>query len=152
MVNGKNTAYLKNFFEKEMSMKKILIVATVVILAAALFSCNKKTEAGGAAAAVSADSPGWKANAKKPVQFDWYIHFSWFSRQWGESRVSKYITAKTGVDIRFIVPAGNEAERLNAMIAGNALPDFITLGWWEGQIPMMIDAGMLEPLNKLAEQ
>jgi len=132
-------------------MKKILIVAAAVILAATIFSCSKK-EASSSAAAVSADVPGWKANANKPIQFDWYIHFSWFSRQWGESRVSKYITAKTGVDIRFIVPAGNEAERLNAMIAGNALPDFLTLGWWEGQIPMMIDAGMLEALNKLADQ
>jgi putative aldouronate transport system substrate-binding protein len=50
------------------------------------------------------------------------------------------------------VPAGNEEERLNAMIAGKVLPDFITIGFWAGQISMMIDAGMLEPLNKLAEE
>jgi putative aldouronate transport system substrate-binding protein len=66
--------------------------------------------------------------------------------------VSKYITAKTGVDVRFIVPAGSEDERLNAMIAGNVLPDILTLGFWAPQIPMMIEAGLLEPLNKLAEQ
>jgi len=131
--------------------KKSAILVLAVIFAAILCSCGGKKD-GASTASGSADIPGWKANANKPIQFDWYINFSWFSRQWGESRVSKYITAKTGVDVRFIVPAGNEAERLNAMIAGNALPDFITLGFWEGQIPMMIDAGMLEPLNKLAEQ
>ena len=130
----------------------ILVLAVTLVAALALVSCNKKQSGSSTARAVSADEPGWKQNANKPIQFDWYIHFNWFSRQWGDSRVSKYITAKTGVDVRFIVPAGNEAERLNTMIAGNALPDLITLGWWESQIPMMIDAGLLEPLNKLAEQ
>jgi len=132
--------------------KKSTILVFFVILTVILCSCVGKKSGTSSVVSGSADVPGWKANVIKPIQFDWYINFSWFSRQWGESRVSKYITAKTGVDVRFIVPAGNEAERLNAMIAGGALPDFITLGFWEGQIPMMIDADMLEPLNKLAEQ
>ena len=127
-----------------------LVLAVIVITTLALASCKKSGESNTVPG--TADSPGWKLNAGKPIQFDWYIHFSWFSRQWGDSRVSKYITAKTGVDVRFIVPAGNEAERLNTMIAGNALPDLITLGWWEGQVNMMIDAGMVEALNKLADQ
>ena len=129
----------------------ILALVVSVMTAFALVSCKKATS-GSATAPGTADAPGWKLNANKPIQFDWYIHFSWFSRQWGESSVSKYITAKTGVNVRFVVPAGNEAERLNTMIAGNVLPDLITLGWWEGQIPQMVEAGMLEPLNKLAEQ
>jgi putative aldouronate transport system substrate-binding protein len=135
-------------------MKKVFILLMIITLAAAvvLVSCGGKKQTGGAIPGTSANEPGWKLNVGTPIQFDWYIHFNWFSRQWGESRVSKYITAKTGVDIRFIVPAGNESERLNAMIAGDALPDLLTLGWWEGQIPMMIDAGMLHALNKLAEQ
>ena len=120
------------------------------ILLVALGSCSKKEKS--LSSAGSSDVPGWTLNADQPIQFDWYLHFNWFSRQWGSSRVSKYITAKTGVDVRFIVPAGNEAERLNAMIAGNALPDLLTIGFWEGQIPMMIEAGLLEPLNKLAEE
>jgi putative aldouronate transport system substrate-binding protein len=134
-------------------MKKriTLVLAVIFITMLAVVSCKGK---GSSSSTVpgTADSPGWKLNADKPIQFDWYIHFNWFSRSWGDSRVSKYITAKTGVDIRFVVPAGNEAERLNTMIAGNVLPDLITLGWWEGQIPQMVEAGMLEPLNKLAEQ
>jgi len=135
-------------------MKKSWVLVLGLILAAAVLTgCGKKkTDFVAAKAASSAEVPGWKDNADKPIQFDWYIHFNWFSRQWGTSRVSKYITAKTGVDVRFIVPAGNEADRLNAMIAGGALPDLITLGWWEGQIPMMVDAELLEPLNKLAEK
>lgn len=98
------------------------------------------------------DEPGWKINADDPIRLDWYVNFSWYSRQWGESLVSKYVTEKTGVDIRFIVPAGNESERLNAMIAGDSLPDLLTIGWYEGQVQILIDSGMVEPLNKLAEQ
>ncbi|MDR3147774.1 MAG: extracellular solute-binding protein [Treponema sp.] len=135
-------------------MKKAALLLCV-LCAAFLSGCGGKKEAPAVPAETAvetADQPGWKLNASKPVQFDWYINFSWFPRQWGQSAVSKYITEQTGVDIRFIVPAGNEAEKLNSMIAGDSLPDFITLGWWEGQIGMMIDAGMVEPLNKLAEQ
>jgi putative aldouronate transport system substrate-binding protein len=138
-------------------MNKFPVAAALFFLALSLgctvTACGKQTGGASPTAVIgSADAPGWKANAATPVQFDWYINFSWFTRQWGQSKVSKYITEKTGVDIRFIVPAGNEAERLNAMIAGNTLPDLITLGWGEGQVPMMIDAGLVEPLNKLAEQ
>ncbi|MDR2536745.1 MAG: extracellular solute-binding protein [Treponema sp.] len=138
-------------------MKKLLVlVVGIAMLSPALFASggSQGSAQGTASSAVAgtADSPGWKLNASKPVKFQWYINFSWFSRQWGQSKVSKYITQKTGVDVEFIVPAGNEAERLNAMIAGNTLPDLITLGWWEGQVGLMIDAGLVEPLNVLAEQ
>ena len=134
-------------------MKKIKVVALGLAMAVAMtfVGCNKNKEVV-SSGKVSADQPGWKANAENPVQFDWYINFSWFARHWGDSKVSKYITEKTGVDVNFIVPAGNEAEKLNAMIAGDALPDLITLGWWEGQIPMMIDSGLLYSLDELAEQ
>lgn len=134
-------------------MKKIKVVALGLAMAVAMtfVGCNKNKEAV-SDGKVSAEQPGWKANAENPVKFDWYINFSWFARHWGDSKVSKYITEKTGVDVNFIVPAGNEAEKLNAMIAGDALPDLITLGWWEGQIPMMIDAGLLYSLDELAEQ
>ena len=136
-------------------MKKIRLAFAGFALVAALSlaGCGKseKSVASGGGAA-SADAPGWKASADKPVKFDWYINFSWFARHWGDSKVSKYITEKTGVDVNFIVPAGNELEKLNAMIAGDALPDLITLGWYEAQVPMMIDAGLVEPLDVLAEK
>ncbi len=129
---------------------KILVLGFAVATTFALIGCSKKNSMG--AKSGSGETPGWKTNVSSPVKFDWYINFSWFARHWGDSKVSKYITEKTGVDINFIVPAGNEAEKLNAMIAGDALPDLITLGWWEGQVPMMIDAGLVEPLDELAKK
>lgn len=137
-------------------MKKRLgttIATMLLILLVALTGCSKKAaETSTATVAGTEDVPGWKLNADKPITFDWYVNFSWFARQWGESAVTKYITEQTGVNVRFIVPAGNEAEKLNSMIAGDTLPDIITLGWYEGQVGMMTDSGLVVPLNKLAEQ
>ena len=135
-------------------MKAIFIACAIVCMSIPLICCggNGKSNTNGKTKAGSGEIAGWTLNKDKPVSFDWYINFSWFTRHWGDSLVSKYITEKTGVDINFIVPAGNEAEKLNAMIAGDALPDIITLGWWEGQVPMMIDAGLVEPLDELAKK
>ena len=135
-------------------MKKLKVAAFGLAVAAAMSfaGCGKNNKSSASNANVSADAPGWKANAENPVKLDWYINFSWFARHWGDSKVSKYITQKTGVDVNFVVPAGNEAEKLNAMIAGDALPDLITLGWWEGQIPMMIEADLLYSLDELADK
>ncbi len=134
--------------------RRVVLSTVMGIMAASLAftGCGKKETNVAAQANVDASVPGWKANADKPVKFDWYINFSWFARHWGDSQVSKYITEKTGVDINFVVPAGNEAEKLNTMIAGDALPDLITLGWWEGQVPMMIDQGLVYSLDELADK
>ncbi|MBU5670404.1 extracellular solute-binding protein [Paenibacillus brevis] len=103
------------------------------------------------AAKPSADEPGWKSDTS-PITFDWYLNFAWFPNKWGVDPTSQYVTKKTGVDINFIVPAGNENEKLNTLIASGKLPDFITLGWWEDGVKKMIEGGLVEPLNKLAEE
>jgi len=103
------------------------------------------------AATPSADEPGWKSDTS-PITFDWYLNFAWFPNKWGVDPTSQYVTKKTGVNINFIVPAGNENEKLNTLIASGKLPDFITLGWWEDGVKKMIEGGLVEPLNKLAEQ
>ncbi|MDA3808813.1 MAG: extracellular solute-binding protein [Spirochaetaceae bacterium] len=51
-----------------------------------------------------------------------------------------------------MVPAGNEAEKLNTLIAGDQLPDLITLGWWEGLANDMIDGEMVYALDELAKK
>ncbi len=99
----------------------------------------------------SGDEPGWKSDTS-PIKFDWYLNFAWFPNKWGVDPTSQYVTKKTGVDINFIVPAGNENEKLNSMIASGDLPDFITLGWWEEGVKKMVEGGLVEPLNKLAEE
>lgn len=116
----------------------------------ALVACGGAT--GGAGGNVSSDKAGWKDDTK-PIEFSWYVNFSWFATPWGKGDVvSKYVTEKTGVNINFVTPAGNEAEKMNTMIAGDQLPDFITLGWWEAQVNQMIDGKLVYALDELAKQ
>lgn len=135
-------------------MKKMIAAALAMgLIVSGAFAAGKQDAKGQASGTVNGtgSTPGWKLNKDTPITFDWYVNFSWFARQWGDSAVSKYITEKTGVNVRFVVPAGNEAEKLNSMIAGDTLPDIITLGWWESQVGMMIDAGLVLPLDELAQ-
>ncbi|OQX29642.1 MAG: ABC transporter substrate-binding protein [Spirochaeta sp. LUC14_002_19_P3] len=138
-------------------MKKILQLLFVVFLLTAAFV---PVFAGGGGddldlPAVSGEPldpnvPGWTLDTS-PVRFEWYLNFSWYRGIWGEDPVSRYVTEKTGVDIEFIIPAGNEADKLNTMIASGNLPDFVTIGWWEPQVKEIIAGGMVLPLDVLAK-
>ncbi len=90
--------------------------------------------------------------SEEPVELDWYVNFSWYNTTWGGNAVSDAITDKTGVTVNFISPEGSETETLDALIAGDKLPDLITLGWWETQLNVIIDRGLVYPLNELAQE
>ena len=98
------------------------------------------------------NEPGWKKDASDKVTLDWYINFSWYTTTWGRNLVSKEITKETGVDINFIVPTGNETDKLNSMIASDTLPDLVTLGWWDMQAQELPKKGLVYPLNELADK
>lgn len=149
-------------------MRKWLSLMLVLSLATTLAACTggSKQEPPAASASQSAeppassteaspspstDEPGWKSDTS-PITFDWYLNFAWFPNKWGVDPTSQYVTKKTGVNINFIVPAGNENEKLNAMIAANDLPDFITLGWWEEGVKKMVEGGLVESLTDLAKE
>ncbi|WP_273126549.1 extracellular solute-binding protein [Metabacillus sp. HB246100] len=141
--------------KKFLSKSVILVVITSLFLA--IFAgCSNGTKNETASSdekpktTLTEDEPGWKVDTS-PITFDWYINFSWFASKWGEDEVSKYVTDKTGVSINFISPAGNEAEKMNTMIASGKLPDFITIGWWEDAVKKMAEGELVLPLNELAE-
>lgn len=124
-------------------MKRLLPIALCLILLSNLTGCAQLHPA---------ESLSSETEADTVVQLDWYVNYNWFKTRWGGNAVSDAITAKTGVDIRFISPDGNESVTLNALIAGNNLPDLVTLGWWEPQLNEIIQGGMAYALNELADQ
>lgn len=135
-------------------MSRVLALAMVTMLSIGLLSGCKKTEQASApkeGTPLSADQPGWKEDTT-PITLDWYVNFSWFATKWGQDATSKYITKKTGVNVNYIVPAGNETEKLNTMLASGKLPDLITLGWWEDAVKKMIEGKMVLPLNELSKK
>jgi putative aldouronate transport system substrate-binding protein len=146
-------------------LSTLLALAMTAVLSVGMFSGCKKdpvvetpaptettTPAPGESAtpAPTEAEPGWKEDTS-PITFDWYINFSWFATKWDDP-TAKYVTEKTGVNINYIVPAGNEAEALNTMLASGSVPDLITLGWWEDAVKKMIEGDMVLPLNELADK
>jgi len=120
----------------------------VVLLLMTLCGCGTRQEATDGS---KTELTLCEQHANDAVTLDWYINYSWFTTPWGENAVSKKITEDTGISIRFITPKGNEKEKFNAMISSDSLPDLVTLGWWEPQVDMMIDKGMVYALNELAD-
>lgn len=125
-------------------MKRILSWILIVTFLFSLAGCASAHPAG----AVSEET---SEAAEERVTLNWYINYNWFHTPWGGNAVSQAISEKTGVDIRFVSPDGNESVTLDALISGNQLPDLITLGWWEPQLDEMIQSGMVYALNELAD-
>lgn len=149
---------------------KLMALAMIFIMVLSMAACGNKSKPSDAVATPDATKapgaedtatptksgsdgetvPGWQKNADDKVTLTWYINFSWFTTPWGENLISKTITKETGVNIEFVVPAGNEAEKLNSLIASDTLPDLVTLGWYEPQVKDIIADGMVYALDELA--
>lgn len=138
-------------------MKKLLALALCTVMITSLFTgCGGKEngssdELPAAKTEATAEEPGWKADTD-PITLDWYVNYSWFSSMWDTGAFSQYMEEKTGVKVNFIVPSGSEAEKLNTMIAGGTLPDVITLEASDPAVVEMVQAGLLYPLNDLADK
>ena len=133
-------------------MKRIALVFVCLLAAVAVFaSGTQQTGTAAAAAAVDPDVPGWTADTS-PVTLEWYVHLNWYNNDWGQYEMSRVIEDKTGVRLNFIIPAGNENEKLNTIIASGDIPDIVSIGWWENGFRQMMEGGLLAPLEDLASQ
>ncbi|GIN69722.1 ABC transporter substrate-binding protein [Bacillus sp. J14TS2] len=145
----KSKRYLKSFYLLAMT----LLIAILMTACSSSKKENVEAEQPSSenATKLTENDPGWQED-NSPITFDWYINFSWFASKWGGDETSKYITDKTGVTLNIMAPAGNEAEKMNTMIASGKLPDFITLAWGEEAVKQMVEGELVLPLNDLAEQ
>ena len=102
---------------------------------------------------------GWQADPEGlewkedtwPIELGYYANFSWFSLDWNDATAER-VTAKTGVDLNFMKPVVDDGQKLNMMIAGNQLPDILTLDKNDAALKKMAEAGMLWPLDELIDQ
>ena len=91
----------------------------------------------------------WKEDTS-PIELGYYANFSWFSLDWNDATAER-VTAKTGVDLNFMKPVVDDGQKLN-MIAGNQLPDILTLDKNDAALKKMAEAGMLWSLDDLIDQ
>lgn len=119
-------------------MKKILCVCVLLFLTA----CQTTTSI----------IPESQNSDDFETTLTWYINFSWFNKSWGVDATSQYITAKTGVNVEYIIPSGDENEKLQSMISSGMMPDIVTLGYWEDLYSEMVDKNILAKLNELENE
>lgn len=102
-------------------------------------------------AAPSPDEAAWKLDTS-PVDLTWFVGASWYGRSWGESLASRYITEKTGVNVKIEVPSGDANEQMTLMMTSGKLPDVISMGSWETAVKKLWEGDHVYALNELAEQ
>ena len=163
-------------------MKKLLALILSLLIAVSLFGCAEKTDdatttgdsnpENTATPAAGTSSPEVKTTAStddvkenqlpivsEPLTLT-YFHYldgkvSATMASNEEIRCYQEMEKLTGIDIEWIhPPAGQEAEKLNLMIASYDLPDLIYTGWngVPGGPHAMIDNEVIIPLNEYIDQ
>lgn len=150
---------------KSNSVKQWMAVAMAVVLMLGLAACtgsgsNESTpspQPSGSSqppsgeASPNPDEPGWKLDTS-PVDLTWFVGANWYAHSWGESLASKYVTEKTGVNVKLEVPSGEANEQITLMMTSGKLPDLITLGSWENAVKKLWEGDHVYALNELADQ
>ena len=153
------------------SLKKaISLIVAVIFVISMMAGCgtpektttgseNSQTAAPGTTAAVTEETataapesagPAWQKDTS-PLKLDWYVNETWYSCPEG-NLAHELIKEQTGIDINFIVPVGDAKQKLNTMIASNSLPDLVTLGWYEQQVPQLETDDYVYALSDLADK
>lgn len=89
---------------------------------------------------------------EEPVTLTWYVNFSWFDKSWGEDVVSQYITEKTGINVKYVAPTGDESMFLQSLLSSNATADLITFEPWDPLYSNFLDQNVFAPLDILGEK
>ncbi len=90
---------------------------------------------------------------KEELTITWYVNDSSFTwSTYGSDRVSEVIKEKTGITINFISPVTDDNSMLSNMIAGNSLPDLISVQSWYQQCTQLAMQGYVYPMNDLMDK
>lgn len=100
---------------------------------------------------LNAEEPAWKLDTS-PVELTWFVGANWYAHTWGESLASKYVTEKTGVNVKLEVPSGEANEQVTLMMTSGKLPDLISMGSWETAVKKLWEGDHVYALNELADK
>ncbi|MBO9600316.1 MAG: extracellular solute-binding protein [Cohnella sp.] len=145
--------------------KPFLVLAMASALALSAVACSNNDNNNGnaqpsssqpaasqsAEATANANEAAWKLDTS-PVDLTWFVGASWYGRTWGDSLASKYVTEKTGVNVKIEVPSGDANEQLTLMMTSGKLPDLISMGSWETSVKKLWEGDHVYALNELADQ
>lgn len=150
---------------KRNRMKQSIIMALALIMVLSLAACtgsknnentptaqpSNSSQPPAGEATPNPEVPAWQLDTS-PVELSWFVGASWYPHSWGESLASKYVTEKTGVNIKLEVPSGEANEHITLMMTSGKLPDIITMGSWENAVKKLWEGDFVYALNELADQ
>ncbi|XID91456.1 extracellular solute-binding protein [Paenibacillaceae bacterium WGS1546] len=148
---------------KGIPVKKGLALVLALVLTLVLAACTRSdngeskpsasqpSETAAGEAASNPDEPAWQLDTS-PVDLTWFVGANWYGHTWGENLTSKYITEKTGVNVKIEVPSGEANEHITLMMTSGKLPDLISMGSWETAVKKLWEGDHVYALNELAEQ
>ncbi|RJX37106.1 extracellular solute-binding protein [Paenibacillus pinisoli] len=150
---------------KRNRMKQSIVMALALIMVLSLAACtgsknnenqptsqpSNSSQPPAGEATPNPEVPAWQLDTS-PVELSWFVGASWYPHSWGESLASKYVTEKTGVNIKLEVPSGEANEHITLMMTSGKLPDIITMGSWENAVKKLWEGDFVYALNELADQ
>jgi len=87
------------------------------------------------------------------MTINWYVDVSSWVMPTGKDEVSKYIKEKTGITVKFETPVADDGQKLTTMIAGNLLPDIISVPTSSSKIiASLAQQGYVYDINTLASK
>lgn len=144
----------------------IALMVSLCLIVALLAACGnngdnagqqtgaKEAEGSGDTTAAGTNETSSKWKVGDHVSLKWYINFNYHkdTLPWTEYPILKEVCETTGVYPEIIVPTGNEAEKLNLMIATNDMPDMLTTGWTDTAVLKLISQDMVYSYDELIEK
>lgn len=93
----------------------------------------------------------WEDYDSSQLTIDWYVDYSSFAWIGADaSIVSNMIKEKTGITINFMTPVTDDGTQLNTLIAGNKLPDVITILANGAERVQLAEENYAYPINELS--
>ena len=100
------------------------------------------------------DKNSWEyIDDKEDLTIKWYVDVSSWVIPTGKDEVSKKIKEVTGIDVKFETPVADDGTKLSTMIAGNQLPDVISIPTSSTRIiSSLAQQGYVYDINTLAQK
>ena len=99
----------------------------------------------------NADSDSWLQKDNEVIDVNWFVDMSYFgTAAIPGTKVHNKILEKTGVNVRFLTPITDDGTQLSTMIAGNKLPDIVTVSAGSSNRVQLAEEGYTYPIQELA--
>ncbi len=145
-------------------MKKRLLLTSLLLSACLLSSCGSMNYADGPESDEEIlaqlpdipntpdDKDSWDYHGED-YAIDWFVDYSWFSYPGsGSDIISKKIKEETGVTVRFTSPLDETGQMLATMIAGDTLPDVVSVKAYTPAPSQLANERYVWPIDMLAEK